>query len=142
MPVDAVARVRTLANTIVTDLNTEIAAKQSDGTAISPARFTAAVNYYPEYRLGNLNDVRIDVRLVDYEAIEESKGGFKYQAEIEITVQQAIKWDEAAAIGLLIDLSNRIARRYFTSCAPCTARSASPGSSASTWCCRWFCATA
>lgn|SRR3990167_1352709 len=123
MPVDTVARCRAIANAMVTDINTEIAAKQSDGTAISPARFTAAVNWYPEYELAQLFDVRVDLRIVDSSSEAESRNGIYLIHEMEITLQKAIRETETAAINLLVDIGCRIAKFYCENVEPCGADS-------------------
>lgn len=121
MPVDTVARCRAIANAMVTDLNTEIAAKQSDGSAISPARFTAAVNYYPEYALPQLADLRVDIRIVDVTSESQSRNGIYLNHEMEITVQKAIRYTETSEISLLVDLGFRIAKFYPENVEPCGA---------------------
>lgn len=124
MPVDTVARCRAIANAIVTDINTEIAAKQSDGTPISPARFTAAVNYYPEYTIAQLADLKVDIRFFEATTEGESRAGIAGTTEIEITVQKAIRYTETAAISLLVDIAARIAKFYQENEQPCGAESA------------------
>lgn len=123
MPVDTVARCRAVANAMITDINTEIAAKQSDGTAISPARFTAAVCYYPEWTAALLSDVRVDLRIVETTIDAESRNGIALNHEMEITIQKAMRWEEVAAINLLVDLACRIAKFYPENCEPCGADS-------------------
>ena len=126
MPVDTVARCRAIANAMVTDINTEIAAKQSDGTAIAPARFTARVNYYPEYTLAQLGNVVVDIRIVESHTEAESRNGIFLIHEIEITVQKAIRYADSGAtdaISLLVDLAFRIAKFYQENCEPCGADS-------------------
>lgn len=125
MPVDSVASCRAIVNAMVTDINTEIAAKQSDGTAISPARFTATVNYYPEYTHVDLNDVRVDVRYVESRFEGESRAGLYAMHDVEITIQQAIRWEETAEISLLVDLAERVGKFYAENCEPCGIDSAS-----------------
>ncbi len=121
MPVDAVAGCRTIVNAMVTDVNTEIAAKESGGTAISPARFTAAVNYYPEYTLAQLGDVRVDLRFVETKFEAESRAGIFVTHDVELTVQKAVRYNETATINLLLDLSARLGKFYAENCEPCGA---------------------
>lgn len=110
---DNPARIRDVCDAIALELNATLAVKnESDNSAITPARFTAARTYGVDYDNVTLKTLHVDVRPPIAAMEAESRGGSDDTYEIEIAVQKAVLKTDLAAIDLLTDLTYHVGR-YF-----------------------------
>jgi len=114
MPVDVEARIITVRNAIVAEIDAEIAAKESSGTAITPARFTTGKDYVDDYQLANMKHVRVNIKIVgdETEALDR-KPSSEDLYRFEISIQQACHASDTAKLDALFNLAKRIGKLYY-----------------------------
>lgn len=113
------ARILTIANAIVEDLNAEIACKDASGSSIG-AQFTAALSFVGEYLLPSLKVLTVDVRFENMEYQEGSRGAELVELyPIFLSVQKECSAYDTDQLQNLTNLAVRIARRYKTTLCPC-----------------------
>jgi len=130
---EATARIIEIANVFVTDLNTEVAAKEpgtspqhGDGAART-AIFTADRVYQADFSNTDLQSLRVSVRTIAQQLKEDDRGGHATLMMLEIAVQKLVRSkNEENDFDALVNLSDRIAQRYGKTLVPC-----SPGNFAS-----------
>jgi hypothetical protein len=91
----------------------------TSGGVWANTRFTATRGYRYEYKLTELNILRVDVRVLpDSETGEESRGGTtdRYHIEIatarNVSIQRVAALTAIASLDALVNLSKRIIKRY------------------------------